>query len=285
MSTNSTTANALIQEQVANFLVEPLEAESVVLAAKPKILNSSEPLLIPRLDSTGAPAWVGENELIPESEIAFSEMKLMPTERKSVKVMHRASNESIRMAKQGVSTILQQALVKRVSTTLDNALLKGDGEEDTVTGILNQSGVQTGTLDVTAPDSLLEIIAKAEAEEVTPNRWFMSAADYLDLAKLKDGNERYLLQNSKAIDGAMVKTLFDIPVTVTNKLAAGEGALVDMNEIAVVRDMDPKITVDDSRYLEFDQVAIRVVTRYDLGLLHPQGVVVFTAPAPEEPEA
>ncbi|MGO2640411.1 MAG: phage major capsid protein [Corynebacterium flavescens] len=279
MSTNTTTttANALIQEQVASFLVEPLEAESVVLAAKPKILNSSEPLLIPRLDSVGAPAWVGENELIPESDIAFSEMKLMPTERKSIKVMHRASNESIRLAKQGVSTILQQALVKRVSNTLDDALLKGKGEDATVTGILNQAGVQTGTLDVAAPDSLLEIIAKAEAEEVTPNRWFMSAADYLSLAKLKDGNERYLLQNSKAIDGAMVKTLFDIPVTVTNKLKAGEGALVDMNEIAVVRDIDPKITVDDSRYLEYDQVAIRIVTRYDLGLLHPKGVVVFGA--------
>ncbi len=279
MSTNSTTANAIIEDQVADFLVEPLEAESVVLAAKPKILNSSEPLLIPRLDSVGAPAWVGENELIPESDIAFSEIKLMPTERKSIKVMHRASNESLRMAKKGVSTILQQALVKRVANTLDDALLKGTGADATVTGILNQAGVQTGTLDVAAPDSLLEIIAKAEAEEVTPNRWFMSAADYLSLSKLKDGNERYLLQNSKAIDGAMVKTLFDIPVTVTNKLAAGEGALVDMNSVAVVRDEDPKITVNDSRYLEFDQVAIRVVTRYDLGLLHPKGVVVFGAGA------
>ncbi|MGP5593825.1 phage major capsid protein [Corynebacterium flavescens] len=279
MSTNTTTANALIQEQIASFLVEPLESESVVLAAKPKILNSSEPLLIPRLDSVGAPEWVGENELIPESDIAFSEMKLMPTERKSIKVMHRVSNESIRLAKKGVTTILQQALVKRVSNTLDDALLKGTGEDATVTGILNQAGVQKGTLDVAAPDSLLEIIAKAEAEEVTPNHWFMSAADYLSLSKLKDGNERYLLQNSKAIDGAMVKTLFNIPVTVTNKLKAGEGALVDMNEVAVVRDVDPVITVNDARYLEFDQVAIRVVTRYDLGLLHPKGVVVFGAGA------
>ena len=32
----------------------------------------------------------------------------------------------------------------------------------------------------------------------------------------------------------------------------------------------------DQRYAEYDEQAIRVVTRYDIGLLHPEAVVVLT---------
>jgi hypothetical protein len=30
------------------------------------------------------------------------------------------------------------------------------------------------------------------------------------------------------------------------------------------------------RYADYDQIGIRVVTRYDLGLLHPEAVIVLT---------
>lgn len=72
-------------------------------------------------------------------------------------------------------------------------------------------------------------------------------------------------------------SLFGVPVTVTNKLAAGKAVLADTSQIAVVRDLAPSVTVLSERFAEFDQQAIRVVTRYDLGLLHPEGVVILTA--------
>lgn len=278
MSNSSVNAKTLITEQVAKVLVEPLEAKSVVLEAGPKIFNSSEPLRIPTLTDGFDPAWVGENELIPEDDAAFGEIALMPTERKSIKSITRVSNELVRMAANGVNNVLQARLVKDVANKLDTALLIGDGADNTVTGILNQPGVQVGTLDTADPDSLLDAIALANAAEVNPNRWFISGVDYAALSKLKDADGKYLLQTMGTINGTMTKTLFGIPVTVTNKLTAGQGALVDMSEVAVVRDINPQVTVDKSRYLEFDQVAIRVVTRYDLGLLHPEGVVVFGTP-------
>lgn len=279
MSNSSVNAKSLIAEQVANVLVEPLEAKSVVLEAGPKIFDSSEPLRIPTLTDGFDPAWVGENELIPEDDAAFGELALMPTERKSIKSITRVSNELIRMAKNGVDTVLKARLVKDVANKLDTALLIGDGVGNTVTGILNQPGVQTGTLDTANPDSLLDAIALANAAEVTPSRWFISGADYAALSKLKDADGKYLLQTMGTIDGTMTRTLFGIPVTVTNKLTAGQGALVDMSEVAVVRDINPTVKLLDERYAEYDQFGIRVVTRYDLGLLHPEGVVVFGTPA------
>ena len=273
---DSNNQSALIEKQVASTLLEPLEAASVVLAAGPTVFNSSEPLRIPKYTGKFDPQWVGENELIPDAGPAdWGELELMPTSRKSIKTITRVSNELIRMAKVGVSTVLQQKLVNDVKNKLDDALLKGDGKNDTVLGILNQPDVQKATLDTADPDSLLDMLAMAAASEITPTHWFMSGADFFALRKFKDADGRYIMQSNGGIDGGVAYRLFDVPVTVTNKLAPGEGALLDMKQVAVVRDIDPQVTILNERFAEYDQQGIRVVTRYDLGLLHPEGVIVF----------
>jgi HK97 family phage major capsid protein len=71
--------------------------------------------------------------------------------------------------------------------------------------------------------------------------------------------------------------LFGIPVTVTNKLALGTAVLADTSQIAVARDLAPSVMLLAERYAEYDEQAIRVVTRYDLGLLHPEGIIVLRA--------
>lgn len=63
----------------------------------------------------------------------------------------------------------------------------------------------------------------------------------------------------------------------TNKLPEGTAVLANMAEVAVARDVAPSVKLLDQRYAEYDEQAIRVVTRYDLGLLRPEGVVVLTA--------
>lgn len=273
---NTTTGQPLIQDQVATMLVEPLEAASVVLAAGPTVFNSSAPLRIPTLTGGFNPDWVGEGELIPDTEkAAFGELQLMPTNRKSIKTITRVTNELIRQATVGVSTVLQSRLVRDVANKLDDALLAGDGANDTVTGILNQPGTQAGTLDLTGTDAFLDALAMAAAEEVTPNRWILNGGDFFTLRKLKDQNGRHLLQTE--IAGDVTYSLFGVPVTVSNKIPAGKAILADMKQIAVVRDIDPTVTILNERYAEYDEVGIRVTTRYDLGLIHPEGVVILSA--------
>ncbi|MFV8381184.1 phage major capsid protein [Corynebacterium hindlerae] len=273
---NTTTHSTLIKDEVLKMLIEPLEAASVVLASGPTVFNSSNPLRIPRLDSSGDVTWVGEGEQIPDEYTAkFSEIALMPKERKSLKSITRVTNELIRMANLSISPILQQRIVNDVKHKLDDALLVGDGEDNTVTGIFNQEEVQKGTLDLSKPDSLLDALALATAEEVTPNRWLFNGGDFYTLRKVKDNNGRYLIQET--LQQGVTYTLFGIPVTVSNKVPKGKGALLDMKQVAVVRDMDPQVTILNERYAEFDEVGIRVVTRYDLGLLNPKGVVILAS--------
>jgi len=265
----------LLQEQVASLLVQPLEAASVVLSSGPRIFDTASPLRIPKLTSGASVGFVEEAGLIPEAGVDFGEVTLMPSDRTSLKVLLRFTNELLRQSVIGLDATLKQRLVTDVSHALDDALLKGIGADHSITGIIHQADVQTGALDVTDADCLLDAIALASAAEVTPNRWFVNGQDFIALRKLKDGYERYLLESDVTKD--VTYRLFGIPVTVTNKLAAGTAILLDTSMVAVARDLAPSVTLLSERYAEYDEQAIRVVTRYDLGLLHPEGVIVLTA--------
>jgi HK97 family phage major capsid protein len=275
----TTAANPeLLADQVSSLLVQPLEAASVVLSSGPRIFDTAGQLRIPKLTSGTAPTFVGESELIPDSgEVGFGELQLMPTERKSIKIILRYTRELVRQSVIGLDAVLKARLVKDVSDALDTALLTGDGTTDSITGLTGQAGVTTGTLDVTNADSLLDAIAALNALEVTPNRWFLSGADFAALRKLKEAttSKRYLLEPDPS--RASGSTIFGVPATITNKLPAGTAILADVPTIAVARDTSPSVTVLSERYAEFDEVGLRVTCRYDLGLLHPEAVSVLTA--------
>lgn len=276
MTETTATNPELLAEQVSSLLVQPLEAASVVLSSGPQIFDTAGVLRIPRLVSGSTPTFVAEGGLIPDTaEVDFDEIRLMPTSRKSIKLILKYTNELVRQSVLGIDSVLKTRLTSDVSNALDNALLAGDGTADSITGIINQTGIQTGALDVDDPDSLLDAIALCHAEEVTPNRWFLNSQDFIALRKVKDTTGKYILEADLTADTTY--RLFGIPVTVTNKLAKGKAVLADMNQVAVARDVAPSITVLSERYAEYDMVGLRIVTRYDLGLLHPEGVVVLTA--------
>jgi HK97 family phage major capsid protein len=276
--TETTSANPeLLADQVSQLLVQPLEAASVVLSSGPRIFDTSGVLRIPKLVSGATVGFIGEGELIPDTaDVDFDELVLMPTERKSIKTILKYTNELVRQSVIGLDAVLKTRLVKDVSDKLDIALLTGDGASDSITGLIEQDGVQTDTWDPADPDSLLDAIGLAVAAEVIPNRWFVNGADFTALRKVKEasGSAKYVLESDLTRDATY--RLFGIPVTVTNKLDEGTAVLADMSNVAIARDLAPSVTVLNERYAEYDLIGLRVTTRYDLGLLHPEAVIVLT---------
>lgn len=274
MVMDTTKGNSLIESQVADMLVKPLQASSVILGAPGvKVENSSTPIKFPKLTGNTNAGFVGENELIPESdEFDFGELTLMPTELKSVKAIVRVSNELIRMAKQSVSTVLQAKVVEDVRDVLDTALITSLGEDDTITGLLH-SGIETAPFSTADPDSIMDGIAFMSGNEVTPTRIYMNGGDFFEMRKLKDGDGRYLLQ-ADVSSGARF-SLHGIPVTVTNKLPAGKAIMGNMADLVIVRDIDPTISILTERYADYDQTGIRVVARYDQGVLRDDSFLIL----------
>lgn len=277
----------LTREQVVALLVEPLMVQSVFLAAGPRMFTSSggAPILIPKIvvypmgTGVGASAtyWKGENELIAEADPTYGEVTLLPSNLKSVKVLHRFSNELARLAVVNIANALWDAIVRRVALAVDRAFLIGEGTNNTVRGIVNTSGILVRTYGTLEVDDLHDAVGDALAANANPSVWFMHPNAFTTLRKQREGagTGQYLLQPDPTAEN--VFRLLGLPVRVTTQLPPGTIILADMSQVAVGRDVDASVKLLDQTYGDYDQLALRVVTRMDIALLNPEGVVRMTA--------
>lgn len=292
MPTGTSTVPELTQEQVQRILVQPLEERSVFLRSAPRIFDSNgSPMRIPKLvGMTQAPTWVDENEAIPDTtEMDTTEVTLMPETMKSIKVISRFSNELARQSIIGFDAALRDRLVSDVADLLDNALLASDVTDGTQpVGLLNYAGTQSmAAVGVPTLDDLHDAIGLMFSAnvEVSRLRWFMRSREFVNFRKLKDTTDRYQLQPDPTEAGQF--RLLGIPVTVTNRIPLYDDpntteveeyssiVLADFSTIAVARDLAPSVTVLSERYADYDQIGIRVVTRYDAAPLLPEAVLVL----------
>lgn len=282
MAIEVTSANStLVQSQVANLLVQPLEQASTFLAAGPVVLDSSSPVRVPRIANGVTAGFVAEGAQISDGDVAFDEVTLLPSTLKGLKVLVRLTNELIRTSVVGLESVLRTRLVADVANALDAALWDGTGSSNTVKGILRASGIATGTLDLTDPDSLIDGLATAQGNKVTPTHWVMTAASFAALRKLKVGetDARYLFDPATIQSGTTL-TLLGLPVILTDNIPAvstkNRVALVDMSKVVVARDVDAEVKILDQTWGDYDSIGIRVVSRWDTALLQAKAVTLLT---------
>lgn len=278
MALSTTTAPELTQEQVANILVKPLADQSVFLSAGPRIFDTHGALRIPKLGAATNPSWHGENEQITEVDTDFDEVLLLPDTMKSVKTLTRFSNELARQSVIALDAALKDRLVTDVANTIDHQLLSAEGDGITKPkGLFAYTGVQTMAVDgPLALDDLHDAVGLAMGANVntTAAKWIMRSSDFVAVRKLKDGDGRYMVQPDPTQAGAY--SLLGIPVILSNRIPEGKAALVDFSQIAVARDLAPTVKVLDQTFGDYDQMALRVVTRYDAAPLNPEAVIHLT---------
>lgn len=285
MAIETTSANpSLEQAQVASLLIQPLEQESTFLSAGPVVLDSSQPLRVPRLASSTGAGFVAEGQQIPDADVGFDELELLPSTLKSLKTLIKFSNELRRSSVIGLDKVLRDRLVTDVAAALDRALWDGTGNSNTIRGILRQTGITTGVLDLDDADSLIDGWAAAVGKKVSPTHWVMTSSSFAALRKLKvsDTSYQYLIDPSSIQNGTALR-LFGLPVILTDNIAntgTSPGkvrvGLVDMRKVVVVRDVDMQVKILDQTWGDYDALGIRVVSRWDVGLLHPQAVTLLT---------
>jgi HK97 family phage major capsid protein len=289
MAVDTTTAPELTAEQVQRILVQPLEAESRFLAAGPRIFDSANQIRIPKMGGPTTPSWVGENTLIPEQDVDFDEIVLLPSTMKSIKVLTRFSNELARQAVVALDAALKARLVRDVAATLDGQLFSASGDGiATPKGMFAWTGTQTlavsGALSL---DDLHDAEGLVLAANVDPARvrWFMTSREFVALRKVKDTTGRYIIEPDPTEAGAY--RLLGHGVIITNRIPdevdgggvgidTGRAALADMSQVAVARDQAPTVKVLDQLYGDYDQQALRVTARYDAAPLNAEAVVKLT---------
>jgi len=287
--TQATGGQTLVPEHVESLLIEPLLAESVVLAAGPRVfVAEGAPVLIPKITALVLnDPWRSENTLIAETDPTYGEVELLPSSLKSLKVIHRISNELARNAVGDITSVLSAALVARVAGAIDEAMLTGAGTANTILGIANKTGVQVmAAVGTPSVDELHDALGLAMAANAKPNAWFMNPRDLVTLRKVKDTAGQYIVHPDPTEAG--VFRLLGLPVYITTRIPKTGGAgtnestiiLADMSQVAVGRDQDVTVTLLAERYADYDQVGIRVTARFDVALLNDEGVVVLRAVTP-----
>lgn len=285
MAVSTTSATELTQEQVAKILVKPLEAEAKFLAAGPRIFDTASPLRIPKLGGPTVVNWVGENEQIPEANPDFDEVELLPSTMKSLKTLTRYSNELARQSVVALDAALKDRLVTDVAAKIDSQLFSASGDGVTTPqGLFAWAGTQTLAVDgELALDDLHDAEALALGANVDPTamRWVMTSRDLIALRKIKATDGKYIVEPD--VTAGSGYTLLGHPVIVSNRVPdttggtpTGRAALVDFSKVAVARDLAPSVKILDQTYGDFDQMAIRVVARYDAKPLNPEAVVKLT---------
>ncbi|UJL28852.1 phage major capsid protein [Mycolicibacterium vanbaalenii] len=282
MAIEVTSANStLIQSQVANLLVQPLEQASTFLAAGPVVLDSSSPVRVPRVANGVTAGFVAEGAQISDGDVAFDEVTLLPSTLKGLKVLVKLSNELIRTSVVGLESVLRTRLVTDVAHALDAALWDGTGTSNTIKGILRQTGIATGDLDLADPDSLIDGLALAQGNKVNPTHWVMTSASFAEIRKVKvgTGDRRYVIDPQTIQNGTTFR-LLGLPVIITDNIpdeaAAARVALVDMSKVVVARDVDAEVKILDQTWGDYDSIGIRVVSRWDTALLQPEAVTLLT---------
>jgi HK97 family phage major capsid protein len=289
MAVDTTTAPELTAEQVQRILVQPLEAESRFLASGPRVFDTANQIRIPKMGGPTAPSWVDENTLIPEQDVTFDEVVLLPSTMLSIKVLTRFSNELARQSVVALDAALKARLVRDVAATLDAQLFSDTGDGTTKPrGMFAWAGTQelavngALTLDHAHDAEGLVLSANVDPSRV---RWFMTSREFVKLRKLKDADGRYLIQPDPTESGAY--RLLGHGVVVTNRIPdevdgggvginTGYAALADMSQVAVARDQSPSVKVLDQTFGDYDQQALRVTARYDAAPLNPTAVVKLT---------
>lgn len=271
----------LIQSEVASLLVQPLEQASTFLAAGPVVLDSNAPVRVPRVVNGVTAGFVAEGAQISDGDVAFDEVTLLPSTLKGLKVLVKLSNELIRTSVVGLDAVLRTRLVTDVANALDAALWDGTGTSNTIKGILRQTGIQTGALDLADPDSLIDGMAAAQGNKVSPTHWVMTAASFAAIRKIKvgTGDARYVMDPNTIQNGTAFR-LLGLPVVITDNIAnvsaKARVALVDMSKVVVARDVDAEVKILDQTWGDYDSTGIRVVSRWDTALLQAKAVTLLT---------
>jgi HK97 family phage major capsid protein len=243
---------------------------------------------VPRIVNGVTAGFVAEGTQISDGDVAFDEVTLLPSTLKGLKVLVKLSNELIRTSVVGLDAVLRTRLVTDVANALDAGLWDGAGTSNTIKGILRQTGIGTGTLDLTDADSLIDGIATAQGNKVNPTHWVMTSSSFAKLRKLKiaepgatsDQDFRQYLFDPTGIQGGTAFQLFGLPVIITDNIPAvstkNRVALVDFSKVVVARDVNAEVKILDQTWGDYDSIGIRVVSRWDTALLQAKAVTLLT---------
>lgn len=205
---------AVIPETVEGTIVLKMEETSPVFAQARKFNSVAGTLKIAKENSETAAGFVGEGADVLEGKIGFDEVKLT---QKRVGAAISLSNQLVNDAAVNVVDYSVNLLARRAAKAVEKSILSGSQAEE-FKGIIHDTEIPN--VEVTgeiAIENLLDLYNSIHPEFLDGAGYIMSRAFFNNVAKLKDNNGHFYLQNG-IVNGKLSYTLFGAPVIVTDAL-------------------------------------------------------------------
>lgn len=284
------TGNAFIPVGAPDQFFDHLRQRAVMLAAGPVVLPMTEATVnVPKIGASAAIDTVLEGDPLPSADPDLSEKITFAARKVGGFVL--ASSESLDDSKPELRQVVATDLVKVIALELDAQFLDGDGTPPNMTGIRNASGTtvlaafNAGAGGIPTLDELSIMVDTLDdlGGNLERAAWFMRPLVWGSIKRLKDDQSRYQLSPQPADEAA--KRLFDVPVFTTQALPSDEDIsgsgqdtsavlLADMEQVAVGRRQDVEIRYSEDFAFDTDQVAIRIICRFDIQPINAEAIVI-----------
>ena len=265
-----------VPDEFDRQLIEGLEDENIMRGLVHIIRTGSGEHKIPIVASHGTGSWVEEEQQIPESDDAFSQVTL--TAHKFA-TMIRISRELLNDTAFDLAAYIAHEFVRRAGAAEEQAILTGDGSHKPI-GLLHatlgaQVGVTTASSTAITADELIDMQHSLKSGYRRKACWIMNDATISAIRKLKDGNSQYIWQ--PGIKEGAPDMLFNQKVLMSNYMpliATGNKVILygDYSYYWVAEREGRTLERLNELYAVTDQVGFKMTERLDGRLILPEAV-------------
>lgn len=182
-----------------------------------------------------------------------------------------------------LETLINQMLGFGLARAIDDQIINGGGGAD-LTGVLNTAGIQTIAFDtdILVTSMKAQTAVSLEFDDggggTQATAYFINPIDWQKFTLFKDGEGRYYWGGPGAV-GA--KTLWSLPVVVSNAVPAGTGLVGDWTKVIYYDRGQTSIRAFEQHadYARRNMVLFRAETRGALAVIRPKAIAKFAMSA------
>ncbi|MCK8673061.1 phage major capsid protein [Rhodococcus sp. HM1] len=221
-------------------------------------------------DNNAAP--VAEGDTKPTSVFGLEEVEV------NLEVLAHMSEPTPRYwfeDNDALQVFVQDEMVRGLRDALEAQVLTGDGERPNLQGVLTTSGVQVQSFTTDVARSVRSAITKLETAGHEDNHVIVLRPEDWEAAETARAEGSGQLEAVANVTQRAQRTLWGVPVVVSNALPVGTGLVIDREAVVVYSDNVVDVRWSETVADDFQKnlVRARVESRYAAVVSKPLGVV------------
>jgi HK97 family phage major capsid protein len=261
---------AVIPTTIANQIIDRVKQIAPLYALATKF-NVKGDLTFPVGKDAITTAYQEEFKALTSSKVGFDSLKLGGH---LVGALSKISNSLINNSQFDIVSYVVNKVAESIALFIENELINGTEKIHGVLDTTNNTTVEkfATTADMPTVDELIAMQVKVPQQFQGGCMWLVSNNTLVALRQLKDGNQRYLLQDD--VTNGFGYTLLGKPVMVSDNMKDTNVVYGDFSAMYVNVHEDVAIQVLAEKYADEHATGVLAWLELDARVIEPQKIVV-----------